>query len=406
MSVPWQKSRAMKDKMFAYLNTKFLIVRNREALFQLVVKTGISCLAVYLYLDDSFPGLPFQDPDVDADLRPKPAFDLATIAAIVSATLSFLLTLQLNASLVKHKSGMDAFHAMCGCVFSMGVFVRALRYDKGITGEAGDSTTKTSTSQNNTEAMANVSGLEKNGQFERIILLLKFFPQAVKHHFRGTIDRKKLQVRRGSSKVNLSSDVDPVFAVVGNSEEGSDPTYRLQRVSEEDVVNHMFMELSDMLVEFCDNKVDNSRFLGVMEKWENMYSSWGGMGTISTYTPPAAMSWILQISTLMYSMLLPITIIQYGWNAVWMTFIVNYFFVGIEYASNTSSNPFMSSKEAFGFATVSQAARDSVNSLDDLLTGPGDRDKGEDTGNSSDIQTGVRVGTLLKLSRQGGYITV
>ena len=248
-------------------------------------------------------------------------FDTSTVFNVMTATLGFILPLQLSAALNKNHSCIDNYNAFCGDVL-------AFAWEcVGLT--KGGKVLET-----------------KSAELENIFHILVAMPALVKHHFRDTVDMtqsttladKKLIATKGDAK---QQELHALYTrLIMNKKNGMCE------------VEICFMKLLDYIKDFAnDSPVDPVR-KSLLETWNRVYSSWGNMSNISSYIPPTIFSYVLNVALIVYSIILPFTVCKQGVNAIWMVGIVSYFFLGLNIAGKKVGNAFVATEDAAGFQNV------------------------------------------------------
>jgi len=248
-------------------------------------------------------------------------FDTTTVFSVLTATLGFILPLQMSGALNKNHSCIDNYNAFCGDVL-------AFAWEcVGLT--KGDKVLQS-----------------KTNELESIFHILVAMPALVKHHFRGTVDMTKSTALKDAPLLNQ------------NGSKRQQELYSLYRrliVSKGDgmcEVEICFMKLLDYIKDFAnDNPIDPVR-KSLLGTWNRVYSSWGNMSNISSYTPPSIFTYVLNVALFLYSILLPLTIYDQGLNAIWMVAAVSYFFLGLNIAGKKVGNAFVATEDASGFQNV------------------------------------------------------
>lgn len=260
-------------------------------------------------------------------------FDTSTVFGILTATLGFILPLQLNAALNKNHSCIDNYNAFCGDVL-------AFAWEcVGLT--KGDKVLET-----------------KSEELKNIFHILVAMPNLVKHHFRGGVDMRRAKALDDLKLIDSSGskrqrELHRLYTLLISSEENG--------MCEVEVC---FMKLLDYIKDFAnDNPVDPVR-KSLLGTWNRVYSSWGNMSNISSYTPPVIFSYVLDVALILYSIMLPLTLYKQGINAVWMVAVVSYFFLGLNIAGKRSGNAFVSSEDAAGgFQNVTGSQKTATNAI-------------------------------------------
>ena len=262
---------------------------------------------------------------IDIDSIP---FDITPAVTILSATLGFVLPMQLSAALDKNKSGIDNFNAFCGDVMALGWQFTSFVRDGKVT-------------------------TEEQERLDKIFDLLKVLPLAAKWHFRGDFDLNKLEVADKRGKMQRFT----------SSKGGAKVMALRSRLGQKDGmadIELIFFKLVDYIKDFGVSEGKTSVPV-IMTKWNNVYGAWGNMGNIASYKAPAIFTYVLNTALFLYIIMLPLTFVEQGYNAVWMVLIVGYFFLGLNMAGRAVANPYV--ENARGFQSVTESQKTMTNAI-------------------------------------------
>lgn len=263
----------------------------------------------------------------------KLPFDVTNLFNILTGTLSFILTLQLNTELSKHHSCMDNYNAFCGDVLAFAWECVALAKEDKVL-------------------------YNRQTELKNIFHILVALPAMVKHHFRGTLDMKKLTTLDGIH----------FFAPNGSSVQGEFHDLYLTLISKSGAagmgeVEISFMKLLDYVKDFAaGDEVDPVR-RSLVRTWDRVYASWGNLGNITSYTPPLIYKYVMNLALLLWSAILPLTLYQEKFHAVWMVVIISYFFLGLNIAGQRVGNAFVATEDAIGFQNVTGSQKQAVEAI-------------------------------------------
>ena len=262
-------------------------------------------------------------------------FEVDTVFSILTATLGFILPLQLNAALTKNHSCIDNYNAFCGDVLAFAwECVGLTRGDKLL----GD----------------------KKDELKQIFHILVALPALVKHHFRGTLDMTKATSLKEVPLINKNG---------SQKQQELDTLYRRLILSGDKGMSEVeicFMKLLDYVKDFANgDQVDPVR-KSLLGTWNRVYGSWGNMSNISSYTPPTIFTYVLNVALLMYSVILPLTVYKQGLNAIWMVAIISYFFLGLNIAGKKVGNAFVATENADGFQNVTESQKTATKSIEQV----------------------------------------
>lgn len=260
-------------------------------------------------------------------------FDVSSVFNILTATLGFILPLQLNAALNKNHACLDNYNALCGDVLAFAW--ECVSLTKG-----------------------NKVLESKSAELKKIFHILVAIPAMVKHHFRGTMDMTRIKTLEDAKLIN------------GN---GATSQQELQALFNTIIVNGdkkgmgevevCFMKLLDYVKDYAgDNPVDPVR-RSLLSTWNRVYGSWGNISNISAYTPPSIFSYVLDAALFLYSVMIPLTLYQEGLNAIWMVAIISYFFLGLNIAGKKVGNAFVASEDATGFQNVTGSQKTATKAI-------------------------------------------
>ena len=107
----------------------------------------------------------------------------------------------------------------------------------------------------------------------------------------------------------------------------------------------------------------------LIEKWEALYGSYGSLGNLLGWKPPALFSWWLRVCLYIYLILLPYSFVPTtGYHAIYLSFIVSYFFLGAYVGLQKLGDPFAEGiSESGEFATVTAAAKAAQQTIEALF---------------------------------------
>ena len=283
-------------------------------------------------------------------------FDLSVPFGVITATLGFILPLQMNASIGKNKQCLDNYNAFCGDVVALAWQTIILTDGKG-----------------------------KNEQaVEDLFHIYCVFPTAVKWKFRDA-DRLKLDklmlTKHSTSKGPMSGP----YAGSNGTDVGKQHTLLLSKRSNTkiDPVDLMFLLMYDKIQELNAPKTTattaGGKIVDAIEirAWdakkdtlvrtaERVYGSYGNMGNLDAYAPPRLFTAFLDISLFLYLGILPVSfdIDTMQYSVVWQGVIVIYFFLGINIVGKKVANAFVSTRKSGGaFQTVGASETDANHAI-------------------------------------------
>lgn len=260
---------------------------------------------------------------VQQELHTHVDYDTSGVFAILTATLGFILPLQMNLALVKNKECLDTYNAFTGDLRAFGWDVIAFH-----------------TSPN----------ADRNKRSQAIISymfdILVAMPALAKWHFRG-----------GDSFDALTTKSNTPFK---DTHGGRDVMALAQKIPSMAKLESCFFKLLDYMKDMGVFKTQQQH-LATTRSWERAFASWGKMGNLSSYKYPLLFTYVLNGALFLYSVILPFQFVGNGYHAVWMVAIVGYFFIGLHSAGTKVGNAF--AEEAQGFLTVSEAQRTTTETL-------------------------------------------
>lgn len=262
---------------------------------------------------------------IELELGVGLTYDTSAVFGILTATLGFILPLQMNAALGKNKACLDNYNAFLGDIQAFAWDILAFHKHE-----------KDSASLNITAAM-----------FDILIAM----PAIAKWHFRGGVDLDKLTTKGGPDfKFMKSVGGYEVVQLAG----------KMKHMPKPEVCFYKLLDYTkDLSVVNAQQEQGAS-----LRSWERAYGSWGNMGNLDAYTPPVLFTYVLNIALLLYSVLLPFQFQDDGYHAVWMVAIIGYFFLGLNAAGSKVGNAFAEGPQ--GFQTVTAAQKAATKTMEDI----------------------------------------
>jgi hypothetical protein len=250
------------------------------------------------------------------------------VVGILSATLGFLLSLNLSHYLSLNKEGIGMFETYVGqlAVIAWVLSVNSDDY-------------KTRTNVNSDSSQVTTSEELQYIQLKsETFAILKIMPMALKHVFRGTFD---LDVMEKFEKQNpLVLEVIRDLRQLELFDKDTNP-----------IDNLMFL----LMAKLEHLKIDT---VVIHTKWDALYAPYGSIGSLVGYKSPQLFSFVLTTALIFYVLILPI---GYSTSSMWnvgITFVIMYFFVGLNAAGKMIKNPFVSLPDGITiFPTASTTAR-------------------------------------------------
>lgn len=261
-------------------------------------------------------------------------FDTVYISGTLAAALTFLLSLTLSGALGKNAACLNNYNAFTGDVMSYGWDVIAF--------------TKAKVGTKTKEEIAN------------IFHILMALPLICKHSFRGHVDLKRvktfdLQFTEYKEIQFISTDAGKAIQkILALSTENGERTGM-------NVMEACFYQLLDYQHDLTDER-SAPVSTAATKSWERAYGSYGNMGNLNAYKPPILFTYVLNLTLYLYIILLPFTLKAEQLNAVWMTGLIAYFFIGLNVAGSKVGNAFASNK-AGSYQTVTPAQKQATRSM-------------------------------------------
>nr|WP_292968420.1 bestrophin family ion channel [Allomuricauda sp.] len=235
------------------------------------------------------------------------------VIASASGLLGFILALNLSAALSRNESGNSNFNAFCGDVLAMAMFVCSLTVDKDV----------------------------DEAQFKKVKNnfrdLLLAAPQVCKYTFRSTVDVDLIPVKLKGRDSNGNRMSEKLY-------QRNKAMYCLvKRYEDIGAMESIMLAISNNIQELTAMKAfgpNDAAHMAMIGKWENIYSSYGNLGNMFSYSFPLVLNWLLNICLIFYIILMPYGISGAKYHAIWLSFIVAYFYLGLYIVSSRIGNPF------------------------------------------------------------------
>ena len=278
----------------------FFILRSYQQSWMLLLAAILG--GVYVYMKDNIDEWPTYLDD-----------SIEIVVASSSGLLGFILALNLSTALTRNEAGNANFNAFCGDVLAMAMFVCSLTVDKEI----------------------------DENQFKKVKKnfrdLLLAAPQVCKWTFRGTVDVDLVAVRLKGRSSDGNRMSEKLF-------ERNKPMYCLVKQYEDiGAMESVMLALSNNIQELTAMKAfgpNDAAHMAMIGKWENIYSSYGNLGNMFSYNFPVVLNWLLNICLGLYLVLMPYGLSAAKYHAIWLSFVVAYFFLGLHIVSSRIGNPF------------------------------------------------------------------
>ena len=263
---------------------------------------------------------------IELELGVGLAYDTSAVFGILTATLGFILPLQMNAALGKNKACLDNYNAFLGDIQAFAWDILAFH-----------------TYKDEKEQTRKLKSLEIISNMFDILVAM---PALAKWHFRGGADFEVL-----TTKSDAHMNDEPLFKYTGGGRDVITLANQIPSMAKPEVC---FFKLLDYTKDLGVSKTQQQQDAS-LRSWERAYGSWGNMGNLAAYTPPILFTYVLNVALMMYSVILPFQFASNGYHAVWMVAILGYFFLGLNSAGSKVGNAFAEGPQ--GFQTVSDAQR-------------------------------------------------
>jgi len=310
----------------------FWIVRAYKYSWILLIVPALAALYTYLYQETSF----FPKGPEPEDMWLETSVNLIVSAA--TATLSFILGMTLNDAMRKNSEGISLFNAFTGDVAAFGFHVLALTDDN-----QKDSDGYRRCRDNIRDLLLTAPGLLK----------WSFRKQGVK------LDLVQVKQLSNGESVKLYDRNQAMYCA-------------LKKYMSIGAVEAFMLVLGDEIQALQRNgAADGEVMASLVAKWENIYSSYGNLGNLLGYVPPALFQWWLSVCLYIYLIMMPYTFVtaNTGYHSIYLSFIVSYLFLGAYVALQKLGDPFAEGVSDTGeFATVTEAAKTAQAAVEELFS--------------------------------------
>ena len=290
---------------------------------------------------------------VATELHKENIPDITVPFGIITATLGFILPLQMSSALDKNKEGINLFNAFCGDVMALAWQVNAvIQKDANETQDANKK-------QEETPEAREKHNKDRSDKLSDIFII---FPTAVKWRFRGdefkaeNLEIEKLESEK-RTKVSIKGNKKQVYEFTGKKFIHTDAGADVLAIEGLTFQDAMFYVMFDKIAEL---KIANEEKVMLFHTAERIYSSYGNMDNMKGYHAPKLFNSFLNSALIIYVGLLPFSFDpELEYNIVWQALIVIYFFLGICVVTKKVANPFVSSQVSRGtYQTVGSTETD------------------------------------------------
>lgn len=257
--------------------------------------------------------------------------DMSVPFGIITATLGFILPLQMSASIGKNKDCMDNYNAFCGDVMALAW-----------------------------ETITVARKPENDARVKQLFDIYFIFPTAVKWKFRGGLEMKKMYLVKHGEKPQSDKKTDitvPSSQRFIDTPVGQEHSENMTNMKM-DAADLLFLHVFDLISEL---EISDTKENMLIRTAERVYGAYGNMGNLSGYVPPRLFTSFLNSALVLYVILIPFSfdIAVLKLNIIWQSFLVIYFFLGINIVGKKVANAFVSSKVSGGaFQTVGASETD------------------------------------------------
>jgi hypothetical protein len=260
---------------------------------------------------------------IELDLKDEfTDIDTSGVFNILTATLGFILPLQLNSALAKNKDCLDNYKNFTGDIQAFAWDILAFRIKEASYGDK--------LKQNSTNILSNMFDI------------LCAMPALAKWEFR--IGGAKLEV--------LTTKGNRAFIHTPGGGAVSDIQKQVTAMSSVDACFYKLLDYTKDLTQMGGSIIPETS----IDSWERAYAAWGNMGNLRSYKTPVIFKYVLNAALILYSIILPIQFADNGMHAIWMVFIIGYFFLGLNFAGSKVGNAFAEGPQRYQTVTISQKA--------------------------------------------------
>ena len=259
---------------------------------------------------------------IEFDLKDEFAdIDTSGVFNILTATLGFILPLQLNSALAKNKDCLDNYKNFTGDVQAFAWDIIAFWVLEP---------NRNKQKQNSSDIISNMFDI------------LCAMPALAKWEF-----------RMGGAKLeNLTTKGKRAFIKTPGGGSVSDIHKKVTAMSPVDACFYKLLDYTKDLTQMGGSIIPETS----IDSWERAYAAWGNMGNLRSYKTPVIFKYVLNAALILYSLILPIQFADNGYHAIWMVAIIGYFFLGLNFAGSKVGNAFASGPQRYQTVTGSQKA--------------------------------------------------
>ncbi len=249
--------------------------------------------------------------------------DNAQMTTILSGTLGFLLSLNLGNYMAMNKDGISLYKEFVGNVEAVAWTV-STEGDKYTAASLDKDVVLEDDSQDNIRLKY------------KTFAILKILPYALKHYFRGDFSLEDMR----------NKETDKLILEVIDDIEKLDPEHPMDAL--------MFL----LMIKFRRVAGEGGDITVIHGKWDTVFAPYGSIDALVNYRTPVIFNYILSTALFFYLMLLPLGYTEQSYYNIGITFVIMYFFLGLNAAGKMLANPFVKLPNGITiFPTVSNVAK-------------------------------------------------
>ena len=166
--------------------------------------------------------------------------------------------------------------------------------------------------------------------------ILKILPYALKHYFRGDFSLEDMRNKEG----------DKLILEVIDDIENLDPDHPMDAL--------MFL----LMIKFRRVAGEGGDITVIHGKWDTVFGPYGSIDSLVNYKTPTIFNYMLSTALFFYLVLLPLGYTEHSYYNIGITFVIMYFFLGLNAAGKMLANPFVKLPDGITiFPTVSNVAK-------------------------------------------------
>lgn len=264
------------------------------------------------------------------DIDEQITFDTSEVFKILTATLGFILPLQLNTALQQNKACLDNYKSFIGDIQAFSWDIIAFRIKAWV-------------------------HTDKNKQSSQDILsnmfdILVAMPLLAKWEFRQGGAKLDVAITKGQRLFVRT----PGGGAVGTIHKHA------PKLSAVDVCFYKLLDYTKDMTQTGSSILPETS----IDSWERAYGAWGNIGNTRSYTQPKLFTYVMNTALVFYSILLPLQFADSGYHAIWMVAMIGYFFLGLNVAGSKVGNAFAEGPQSY--QTVTHTQKEASESLEDI----------------------------------------